>query len=276
MTPFAAFITLKKTVLKDKNGHPATPSPPILHLLQQAQQVISNFQSENSQLQETLRKYQTEAEESDKVKEQMWIELEKAQVNLEKSLIKNKDTEEMKNKLAVKDAKITNLETVAKDLKLEVEQINKDLAKVNKGLKIKEKEVFKFQDKTDNLNQTIKDLKADNKVIMAEKNKAVKEKTKSEKKLSDIKHSKSVCTKSTNTTVNSSISQSTSTRSYLSSKSTNTSSSRVNKSTNTLDQYSTTSISNSSNSGSQILSPDLPTSITSPVETKTATTEIHA
>ena len=50
MTPFAAFITLKKSPLKDKNGVPAIPSPPILFLLHQAQLVILNLTQENSQL----------------------------------------------------------------------------------------------------------------------------------------------------------------------------------------------------------------------------------
>ena len=35
----------------------------------------------------------------------------------------------MKVKVAVRDAKINNLETVTKDLKLELEQMNKELAK---------------------------------------------------------------------------------------------------------------------------------------------------
>ena len=38
MTPFMAYITLKKSVQKDLSGTPAVPSPPILFLLQSAQQ----------------------------------------------------------------------------------------------------------------------------------------------------------------------------------------------------------------------------------------------
>ena len=50
VTPFAAYVTLKKLVQKDVNGVPATPSPPLLYLLQQAQQVILQLQDENSKL----------------------------------------------------------------------------------------------------------------------------------------------------------------------------------------------------------------------------------
>ena len=39
-TPFAAYITLKKSVQKDLNGDYATPSPTILHLLQETQRQI--------------------------------------------------------------------------------------------------------------------------------------------------------------------------------------------------------------------------------------------
>ena len=50
MTPFAAYITLKKSVQKDLNGVPATPSPPVLVLLQQAQQEVLHLQDENFRL----------------------------------------------------------------------------------------------------------------------------------------------------------------------------------------------------------------------------------
>ena len=50
ITPFTAYITLKKSVIKDKHGNQAVPSPPILILLQQAQQTIRELQEENEQL----------------------------------------------------------------------------------------------------------------------------------------------------------------------------------------------------------------------------------
>ena len=50
LTPFAAYITLKKSVQKDLNGVSATPSPPVLVLLQEAQQEVLNLHNENLQL----------------------------------------------------------------------------------------------------------------------------------------------------------------------------------------------------------------------------------
>ena len=47
MTPFMAYITLKKSVQKDLSGTPAVPSPPILFLLQSAQRENLQLREEN-------------------------------------------------------------------------------------------------------------------------------------------------------------------------------------------------------------------------------------
>ena len=57
VTPFAAHITLKKSALLDRNGNHAIPSPlspPILYLLEKAQQEIFMLREENSQLKAAL------------------------------------------------------------------------------------------------------------------------------------------------------------------------------------------------------------------------------
>ena len=54
MTPYAAYITLKKTVQKDMNGTLATPAPPLLFLLSQAQEQALRLQVENSELRSTI------------------------------------------------------------------------------------------------------------------------------------------------------------------------------------------------------------------------------
>ena len=95
-------------------------------------------------------------------------------------------------------------------------------------MKTKEKEVFKLQVKIENLSLTISSYKTENKTLAAEKNKAVKEKVKLEKKMADLKHSQAVSVKSPSTTSNI-----TNTISYLSCKSTNTSSCMVMAKANT-------------------------------------------
>ena len=57
MTPFAANIILKKSVLRDKNGFPAIPSQPILFLLQESQQVISTLGGENAHLKASIQNH---------------------------------------------------------------------------------------------------------------------------------------------------------------------------------------------------------------------------
>ena len=61
-----------------------------LHL-QQAQQATVNHQNKNSQLKETLRKYEIEADESNKVKKQVDMKLERTSKDLEMSLMKVKE-----------------------------------------------------------------------------------------------------------------------------------------------------------------------------------------
>ena len=50
ITPFAAYITLKKTLQRDLNGNFATPAPPLLFLLQQTQEQNLNLRVENSEM----------------------------------------------------------------------------------------------------------------------------------------------------------------------------------------------------------------------------------
>ena len=47
MTPFAAYITLKKTVQTDVNGFQVNPAPPLLFLLQKAQEDIQRLEVDN-------------------------------------------------------------------------------------------------------------------------------------------------------------------------------------------------------------------------------------
>ena len=54
MTPFAAYITLKKSVQKDLNGVPASPAPPLLFLLQGVQEQVLRLQVENTNLKSTV------------------------------------------------------------------------------------------------------------------------------------------------------------------------------------------------------------------------------
>ena len=53
VTPYAAYITLKKSSLKNQNGSYAVPSPPLLSVIQEAQRVIENQKTEIVELKES-------------------------------------------------------------------------------------------------------------------------------------------------------------------------------------------------------------------------------
>ena len=147
MTPFAANIILKKTSLKDKNGVPAIPSPPILHLLQQAQQEIFILREENRHLQVNVKYCEAAIEESSKTINEMSIKLEEALEDVSESVKRNDEkvieAEVLKKKLAVQDHSIVSLKKASKDLQIEIEHLKNDTKHASKCIKTKEREVSK-------------------------------------------------------------------------------------------------------------------------------------
>ena len=129
MTPFAANIILKKTSLKDKHGVPAIPSPPILHLLQQAQQEIFRLREENGHVQVNVKYCEAAIEESSKTINEMSIKLEEALEDVSESVKRNDEkvieAEVLKKKLAVQDHSIVSLKKASKDLQIEIEHLKK-------------------------------------------------------------------------------------------------------------------------------------------------------
>ena len=62
MTPFTAYITLKKSTKKDKNGVNTIPSPPVLFLLQEARREITYLKEENRNLKVAAKMYKLESD----------------------------------------------------------------------------------------------------------------------------------------------------------------------------------------------------------------------
>ena len=63
LTPFAAYITLKKSTQVDKNGDYAVPSPPLFLILQQSYRDLCAAQEENTRLMETLKTCEQKCED---------------------------------------------------------------------------------------------------------------------------------------------------------------------------------------------------------------------
>ena len=157
MTPFAANIILKKSVLRDKNGFAAIPSPPILFLLQESQQVISTLRDDNALLKASIQNHEAVADEFMKVKGEIKVKLEDAKKELGETTDKNnnilKEAEILAKKLNVKDDQIVILENSTRNLAIEIEHLKSDNKLANKRAKTMEKEVARLSDKNDNLLQ---------------------------------------------------------------------------------------------------------------------------
>ena len=54
MTPYAAYITIKKTTIIDKNGYQALPAPPAARLLEKSRREKQDAVEEIARLQEAL------------------------------------------------------------------------------------------------------------------------------------------------------------------------------------------------------------------------------
>ena len=168
MTPYAAYITLKKSSLKYQNGTYAVPSPPILSLLQEAQHIIAtqkteilelqtsyavsrtkvdNIEIENASLLDKLNESNKALEASENVNDSLSVEIEK----VGKELIKVKAVSEL-------------LETKVKDSKKkhsnEVTHLNSEIKSIEKLSKSKDKEIYNQKRVVESTRDTLKNLKA--------------------------------------------------------------------------------------------------------------------
>ena len=186
MTPFAAYITLKKTTQKDQNGENMIPSPPVLFLLQDAYREINDlkaatemYRSESQKLAQevaTLTEAVHEANEalndSKTVNSNLLEKLRKAEKEI--GSIEEKKTE-LENKY-----KVTKHELLD-----DVNKMNHKIKALEKALKVKEKENFDISRNLNNARDNIKNLKSEKAHIKTCKTKLENDKRKLEKKLKE-------------------------------------------------------------------------------------------
>ena len=186
MTPFAAYITLKKSVQRDLNGDCAVPSPPLLSLLQRAQQETLNLQNENNQLRSNIavleEKYENVVSEND----DLVAKIKESNKNI-KALTDTTNTLQCKiSEAERKDAK-NRIENVGLESKMKavknkyVEELN-DLKvrarDLEKGNKMKEKDIHNLSKSLDSARSTIKALKYEKSQLKTSKTKLETEITK--------------------------------------------------------------------------------------------------
>lgn len=160
MTPFAAYITLKKTVRKNINGVYATPAPPLLCLFQQSQGENRRLQVEISKLKaavDTLEeKYENAIRENlehleyseETNKTNLHTRVDNAEREAKKNLAEiSKLERKLKENKKKRTAELNNLQCQIKDLKTE--------------RKLKKKKNHDLKRNLQNVHDTLKEYKAE-------------------------------------------------------------------------------------------------------------------
>ena len=192
ITPFSAYITLKKSVIKDQNGVQAVPSPPILFLLQQAHQKMAELREETEQLKIKL---DAAEKKNDILVNDNAVLAEVIAVsnnNLEASNATNnalhaKLEEAEKQVLEISSAKSSSeacLKDTKKSLQHEINNANTVIKSLEKGSKALEKENHNLKRNLESARDTIKNLKNENSSLKINKSKLETEMKKLEKVIS--------------------------------------------------------------------------------------------
>ena len=182
ITPFSAYITLKKSVIKDQNGNQAVPSPPILFVLQQAQQTIQELREENEQLK--IKCDATEKKNDILVNDKATVveALAVSDNNLAASLATNNS---MHSELEAAEKRIIEIEASLKDAKKrhlqEINHANAVIKTLEKGSKGLEKEIHDLNRSLGSTRVTLKNLKTEHSSLKMNKTKLEKEIMKLEK-----------------------------------------------------------------------------------------------
>ena len=113
LTPFAAYITLKKSSQVDKQGTPFVPSPPLYTILQQSNHELSAAQAKIVELVTSLGKSEQKCSELESINATL---LQKVQA-LDKNLVVSNDlNNNLMDMISEKDSRVMKLETATKDL----------------------------------------------------------------------------------------------------------------------------------------------------------------
>ena len=172
MTPFAAYITLKKTVQTDVNGFQVNPAPPLLFLLQKAQEDIQRLEVDNV-------KWKAAAERSAHEAQVLLDSLEETNQAVEDLANKNSSLHERIAKAEEENSKIHAVKTdyeykFKENKKKYLEELNelqlqiKDLAKTNKT---REKEVHDLNRNLENTRGSLKSCKTEKSQLKINKTK---------------------------------------------------------------------------------------------------------
>ena len=171
LTPYAAYVTIKKSTQVDKNGLSMLPSPPVLRLLDECLREKLNAENEIKQLKDLLSKSEEHCQDLARENGDLMEKLISTNDTLKITQVLNGD---LKKKIGAKCIKVETVELEKEKIKHEASAIekknivseytiesNNQLATMKKSLKNYEKEVHNLNRKLNNVQDTNTIIKAD-------------------------------------------------------------------------------------------------------------------
>ena len=169
LTPYAAYIVLKKSTQVDKYGNLSDPSPPLITLYQQSTMDLSAAQVKISSLTTSLRDAHQRHVELETTNAALLVKIQ----TLDKDLTStNRINNDLHEKLSSKDNQITTLNQIKLDLETQlklqekkysdqVQETDTQIQALGKVKKSQQKEVYNLERKITHFQDTICNLKED-------------------------------------------------------------------------------------------------------------------
>ena len=196
ITPFAAYITLKKSAQKDLNGHHVPPSPPLLVLLQNLQQENLNLRDKNFTLNSA---YESLEKNYNRIVMENASLVDAIEETNSTIAALTKDNEDLYRKIDVADQEAvkcrserTGIESKIKDAKKrnadQVRDLENKVANLIKSSKAKDKLIYDLNKKLENSHDKLASCKSEKSLLKTSKTKleATVRKLEEKKKKSDI------------------------------------------------------------------------------------------
>ena len=167
ITPYAAYITIKKSTLVDMNGVSTVPTPPTFLLLQQSYRDYTVAQEEISMLNNTVKDLEVNCENLKNVNASLISKLEVVEASLAAS---NEEKFDLQKKIDNKDLEVIKLLTERSEAESKVKNLKKEyvdfsceadtkIKSLNKVIKTKDKEIHNLTRNVDNGRDTVKNFK---------------------------------------------------------------------------------------------------------------------
>ena len=165
-SPFAANISLKKSVIKDRAGVPLKPLPP------PEASKVHRLEIENGALLAKIAKLGTEVDDLNSDLKQM--KMHRDALDLKKENVEN-NLKKTSCELFKKGDENSVLKKSIKNTSDENQRLKNELSTLNKRVKEKDKVIYKQESKIENLEENFKNVKEDTNNLKQEKKKLEKE-----------------------------------------------------------------------------------------------------